>query len=124
MLVGRILLALVFLVSGWSKLTGFAAASGFVGTVLPAPELVTALAIIIELGGAILLIIGYQARYIAAILAVFALTAAFVFHLDFNDQIQLTQFLKDLAIAGGLLYVTATGAGAGALKKRPDSESV
>lgn len=117
MFLGRILLAIIFLVAGISKITSFSATSGFVGTVFPFAELVTVLAIIIEIGGAILLIVGYRTRYAAIVLAVFTLVAGFAFHFDLSDQMQMTQLLKNFAIVGGLLYVIAAGAGSYCIEK-------
>lgn len=117
MFVGRILLALIFLISGWGKITSFAATSGFVGTVFPLAELLTILVIVIEIGGAILLIVGYRVRYAALALAAFTLVAGFAFHFDLSDQMQTTQLLKNLAITGGLLYVIAAGAGSYCIDK-------
>ena len=69
------------------------------------------MALIIELGGGVLLVVGYQARLVAAVLAVFSLATAFAFHANFGDQNQMIHFLKNFAIAGGLLQVVAFGAG-------------
>lgn len=111
MLIGRILLAIIFLVSGYGKIVGLAGTVAFVGTVLPFPALLTALAIIIEVAGGLMLLIGYKTRLAAAALIVFTVVATLAFHLNLADQAQSVQFMKNLAIIGGLLYVYALGAG-------------
>ncbi|MCF4164748.1 DoxX family protein [Zavarzinia compransoris] len=109
---GRVLLATIFLLSGIAKLSaaegtiGYIAASG-----LPLPELAFIGAVAAEIGGGILLIVGYQTRLVALGLALFSLVTAFVFHGASGDQNQEIHFLKNLAIAGGLLQVVAFGAG-------------
>lgn len=110
--VGRLLLAAIFLISGFGKLTAAAGTVGYIAQAgLPAPALAYAVALLVELGGGILLVLGCQARLVAAALAVFSLATAFAFHADFGDQNQTIHFLKNLAIAGGLLQVVAFGAG-------------
>jgi putative oxidoreductase len=110
-LIGRILLGLVFLTAGWSKLTGFAGLVGMLGQVgFPLPTLFAVLAVVFEFGGAILLITGFHARTAAWALIVFTVIATAVFHDPSNPQ-QLMMFEKNLAIIGGLLYVAVAGAG-------------
>ena len=122
-LVGRILLAVIFIISGFGKITGFEGTAGYIAAKgLPMPQVVTALTIVVELGGGILLAIGYKARWAALALAVFTLLAAFIFH-DFwaveaaqkmNQQIN---FLKNISIAGGMLMVFAFGPGRYSVEK-------
>jgi putative oxidoreductase len=76
------------------------------------------LAIVAELGGGILLLVGYRARVISLAMAIFAVVTALVFHHNFADQNQMIHFLKNFAIAGGLLQVAAFGAGAFSLDER------
>jgi putative oxidoreductase len=110
--VGRLLLAAIFLISGFGKLTAATGTIGYIAQAgLPAPAVAYAVALLVELGGGILLVVGYQARLVAAALAVFSLATAFAFHANFGDQNQLIHFLKNVAIAGGLLQVVAFGAG-------------
>ena len=112
-LLGRLLLAVIFLLSGFGKLT---AASGTIAYIesagLPAPTLAYAVALVVELVGGLLLVVGFQARLAALILALFTVAAAFGFHSNFADQNQTIHFLKNIAIVGGLLQVVAFGAGA------------
>ena len=110
--VGRLLLAAIFLISGVGKLLNPAGTIGYISAFgLPLPELGLVLAVIVEIGGGLLLIAGYQTRIVALALAVFTLTAGIVFHSNFGDQNQLIHFLKNVAIVGGLLQVVAFGAG-------------
>jgi len=112
-LVGRILIAAIFLLSGFSKLTAPAATIGYIASAgLPAPTLGYAVALILELGGGLLLVLGYRTRLVATALAGFAIATALGFHHDFADQNQFIHFFKNFAMAGGLLQVTAFGAGA------------
>jgi putative oxidoreductase len=75
------------------------------------PAVAVGIALIIELGGALLLLIGYRARWVAAAIAFYSIVAAFGFHTNFSDPNEQIQFLKDLAIAGGLLQIVYFGAG-------------
>jgi putative oxidoreductase len=117
-LVGRLLLALLFLPAGLSKITGFAGTAGYIASKgLPLPELGAAIAIVVEVGGALALIAGWQTRWAAVILAAFTLVATFVFHGFWAvpaDQVMVQQlmFFKNIAVVGGLLTLAAWGAGA------------
>lgn len=118
-LASRILLAYIFIMAGFGKLgaeaytgtQGYMNAMGVPGALLP-------LVILTELGGGILLLIGFQARLISFLLAGFTLLSAVIFHFQPAEQMQMIMFMKNLAIAGGLLMVTQYGAGAFALDKR------
>ena len=116
-LAGRTLIALIFLMSGAAKVAGFAGTVGYIASKgLPVPAAAAVLAIIAELGGGLLLIIGWQTRIAAAVLVVFTFFAAVLFH-DFwavsADQMQntLIHFMKNISMMGGLLYVVIHGAG-------------
>jgi putative oxidoreductase len=109
---GRVFLAALFLMSGLSKLGAAAATTGYIASAgLPLPGVAYALTLVIEIGGGLLLLIGFQARAAAAVLALFTVVAAILFHSNFADQNQAIHFLKNVAIAGGLLQVGAMGAG-------------
>ena len=116
-LVGRILLALIFIISGFGKIMGFDATLGYIRSAgLPFAQLSAMAAIVVELGGGILLVLGWKARWAAAALFVFVLVAALYFHAFWAsppDQamMQQIQFMKNLAIMGGMLYVMAYGSG-------------
>lgn len=108
---GRVLLALLFLASGLSKLGAAAATEAYIAAAgLPLPGVIYGIALMVEIGGGVLLLLGFQARMTATVLAVFTVMAAIVFHHDFADQNQVVHFLKNLAIAGGLLQVSVAGA--------------
>jgi putative oxidoreductase len=110
---GRLLIAILFVGAGFGKLMApMAGTVGYIASVgLPLPELGYAIALIVELGGGILLLIGFGTRYVALVLAAFCLFTAFVFH-GFGDMNNQIQAMKNFAIAGGLLFVFANGAGA------------
>jgi putative oxidoreductase len=106
------LLALLFVFAGFNKLTGFEGAVQMVaGAGFPMPTLMTALAVIFELGGGLMLLLGFHARMAAWMLIVFTAIATAAFHMDFSQQMNTIMFLKNVSIIGGLLYVTAVGAG-------------
>lgn len=109
--VGRILIALIFIMSGLSKLGAPAATQGYIASVgLPLPFLGFVIAVLAEVGGGILLLVGYRAKVVAAGLALFTFATAIFFHHNFADQNQMIHFLKNLVIIGGLLQVAAFGA--------------
>ena len=117
--VGRLMIGLPFAMSGMSKLAAYGATTGMIGAVgLPFPPLAFAVAVAAELGGGVLLIAGYRARFAAIALAVFSLATAVSFHNNFADQNQMIHFLKNLMMAGGLLQIAAFGAGALSLDNR------
>jgi putative oxidoreductase len=109
---GRLLLAGLFLASGLAKLGAAAGTIAYISSVgLPFPTLLYALAVAAEVGGGVLLLVGFKARAAAVALAVFSVAAAVLFHSQFSDQNQMIHFMKNLAIAGGLLALFASGAG-------------
>lgn len=116
-LAGRILLALIFVVSGFSKFAGLAGAAGYIASKgLPLPQLLAIGAAIVELVGGVLLIVGWKARWAAAVLFIFTALAALLFHNFWavppeQAQNQMIHFMKNLAMMGGLLYVVAYGGG-------------
>jgi putative oxidoreductase len=122
-LAGRILLAVIFILSGFGKITGFEGAVGYIASKgLPMPQVVAALTIVVELGGGILLAIGYKARWAALALAIFSLLAALIFHNFWAVEAaqkmgQQINFLKNLAITGGMLMVFAYGPGRYSVEK-------
>jgi putative oxidoreductase len=110
--VGRFLIAALFLISGLGKIATPALTQGFIASAgLPFPFLAYLVAIVIEVGCGILLILGYQSRIVASVMAVYTVAAAFGFHRDFADQNAIAHFLKNISITGGLLQVVALGAG-------------
>ena len=118
-LVGRILLAILFILSGLFKLAAPAATQGYIASVgVPAPLLAYLVAVVVELGGGVLLLVGYRVRFAATVLALFTVAAALLFHHALGDQNQFIHFMKNLAITGGLLQVIAFGAGSFSLDNR------
>jgi putative oxidoreductase len=113
-LAGRVLLAAIFLHEAWSKLTGYQAALTYMSAYGVSGELLPA-AIAVELGGGVLILVGYHARAAALVLAAFCVATAVLFHTKLGDRNQLLHFEKDLAIAGGFLVLFARGGGAWAL---------
>ena len=111
-LLGRILIGTPFILSGLSKLAAHDATVAYIGSVgLPLPQLGWLIASVVEVGGGILLIIGFRARVVALVLALFALATAIFFHRNFADQNQMIHFLKNVMLAGGLLQIVYFGAG-------------
>lgn len=111
-LVGRILLAAIFLISGLGKIADPAAAMGYIASVgLPLPQVGLAVGIAVEVIGGILLIAGFHTRTVAGIFAAYCLATAALFHNNLTDQNQLIHFLKNVAMTGGMLQVVAFGAG-------------
>jgi putative oxidoreductase len=118
-LAGRILVGIVFLLSGISKLADPAGTQAYIASVgLPLPVFGYIVAVVVEIGGGLLLLLGYRARLAAIVLAVFTVATAVFFHHAFGDQNQFIHFMKNLAIAGGLLQVAAFGAGSYSLDRR------
>lgn len=118
-LIGRVLLSVIFILSGFSKLAAPAMMIGYIGSVgLPLPQVALAVAIIVEVGGGLALIAGYRTRTVAAVLAAFSVFTALAFHSALADQNQFIHFFKNIAMAGGLLQVVAFGAGRFSLDAR------
>jgi len=123
-LVGRVLLAWLFIPAGWSKIAGFTGVAGYIASKgVPFPEVCAALAIATELGLGILLLVGWQARWAALGLAIFVAVITPIFHNYWAlppEQVMMQKqaFSKNLAVVGGLLVVAAFGAGAFSLDGR------
>jgi putative oxidoreductase len=117
--VARVLMAQMFIISGWQKLLGYSGTEGYFASLgIPMASVVTPLVILIELGGGLALLLGFKTRWVAAVIALFTLGAALVAHLDFADQAQAINFMKNLAIAGGLLMFVRYGGGAASIDAR------
>jgi putative oxidoreductase len=116
---GRLLIAVIFLLSGVGKIFAPEATQAYIAAAgLPLPVVGYAIALVAEVGGGLLLLLGYQTRYAALGLAIFTVAAAIGFHHNFADQNQMIHFLKNLAITGGLLQVLAFGPGSFSLDAR------
>lgn len=116
-LVGRILLAIIFIMAGIGKVMDPAGTTGYMASV-GLPALLLWPTILLELGGGIALAVGFKTKIVALLLAGFSILAAVLFHTDSSNQMQMIMFLKNLAISGGLLQLYCTGATAFALDKR------
>ncbi len=110
-LIGRILLGHIFLLAGISKIGNYAGTQGYMEA-MGVPGMLLSLVILLEIGGGLALIAGFQARITAFLLAGFSIISAIIFHANLGDQMQSIMFMKNFAIAGGLLFITAFGAGA------------
>jgi putative oxidoreductase len=116
---GRLLIGIPFAMGGLSKLAAYGPTTATITAAgLPVPPLAFAIAVLVELGGGLLLIAGYQVRLVATALAVFCFVTAVSFHSNFADQNQMIHFLKNIMMAGGLLQIVAFGAGALSLDSR------
>ena len=108
--VGRVLIAALFVLSGWGKVAAYAGTQAYMqhagvpGGLLP-------LVILLELGGGIAIVIGLYTRPVALLLAGFSLLTGLLFHAGSVDQVQQIMFLKNLGLTGGFLFLVANGAG-------------
>ena len=108
----RVLMAQLFIVSGWQKLLAYSGTESYFSSVgIPLVGVVTPLVILIELGGGLALMIGYKTRWVAIVLAVFTVGSALIAHMKFADHGQMINFMKNLSISGGLLWFAKYGAG-------------
>ena len=114
---GRILIASIFVLSGFTKVGGYAGTQGYMEA-MGVPGALLPLVILAELGAGALIVLGLWTRLAAFALAGFTLFAAVLFHRNFGDQVQMIMFLKNVAIAGGFLLLVARGAGALSLDAR------
>lgn len=114
---GRILLSLMFLTSGLSKIGGYAATQGYMES-QGVPGMLLPLVIALEVLAPLLIAVGWHTRLAALALAGFSIAAAVLFHANFGDQMQMIMFMKNISIAGGFLLLTANGAGAWSLDQR------
>lgn len=116
-LLGRILIALIFIIAGAGKLMEPAGTAGYMQSA-GVPTILLWPTIALELLGGIAIILGFQTRIVSYLLALFCVATAVLFHMDFSDQMQQILFLKNLAIAGGFLLLASSGATALAIDKR------
>ena len=103
-LVGRIFVSLVFLLSGINKIGNYEGTIGWMES-LGMPGIFLIPAIILEIGAPILIMIGYKVKISAALLSLFCIATAIIFHTDFSNQIQFVSFMKNIALAGGFLFL-------------------
>jgi putative oxidoreductase len=113
----RILMSLIFLLSGFGKIMGYAATQGYMAKMGVPGELLPVV-IAVEFGGGLALLLGFQTRIVSFGLAGFCIVSALIFHNNFADQMQMINFLKNMAMAGGLLMFTQYGAGSFSIDNR------
>ena len=108
-LLSRIFISLLFLINGYFKIANYDGTLEWMeGYNVPGILLIPA--IILEFAAPILIIVGYKTKIVAFLLAAFCMTTALIFHTDFSSQIQITSFLKNIALAGGFLFIVLNGA--------------
>ena len=107
-LLGRILISALFLLNGVSKINNYDNTVDWIES-FEVSGMIIIPAIILEIIGPILIIIGYKAKIAAGFLSLFCITTAIIFHNDFSDQVQFTSFLKNIALAGGFLFIIVNG---------------
>ncbi len=112
--VGRLFISIIFLAAGLNKITTYDSTARYMDA-MGVPSILLPAVILVEVLGAAAIIIGYQTRLVAFMLAGFSLLSAVLFHLDFADQMQATMFMKNVAIAGGFLFLVAHGPGTWAI---------
>ncbi len=108
-LFGRILISTLFFLNGIFKINNYDDSIGWMES-FGIPGILIIPAIILEIAGPVLIVVGYQTRITATLLSIFCLATAIIFHNDFADQIQFTSFLKNIALAGGFLFLVVNGA--------------
>ena len=116
-LLGRVLIALLFVPGGFGKIAGFAGTIGYIASKgVPLPEVAAAIAVTVELGLGLLLLVGFQTRWAALVIALFTLVITFIFHNfwaapEAQLAMQKLNFFKNMAIVGGLFAFAAFGGG-------------
>jgi putative oxidoreductase len=114
---GRTLIAAIFVVAGLQKISGYDGTAGYMEA-MGVPSALLPLVILLEIGGGLAIVVGWQTRLVAAAFAGFSVLSAIIFHWNFGDQIQSIMFMKNFAIAGGFLLLVAYGPGAYSLDNR------
>ncbi len=120
-LIGRLLLAQLFLIAGIHKITGYAGTQGYMES-MGVPGMLLPLVILLEVGGGLMLVLGWKVRWAAAAMGLFSLAAAAIFHHNFTNQMGMIMFMTDVSIAGGMFILAANGAGALSLDGRGQNE--
>ena len=108
-LIGRIFISLVFLLSGFNKIGNYEGTVGWMES-LGVPGIFLIPAIMLEVVAPILIIVGYKVRISAALLSLFCIATAVIFHNDFSNQMQFVSFMKNIGLAGGFLFLVVNGA--------------
>ena len=107
-LIGRIFISGLFLLSGFNKIGNYEGAVGWIES-FGLPGILIVPAIILEIIGSIMIILGFKAKIAAGFLSLFCIATAVIFHNEFSDQIQFASFLKNIALAGGFLFIVVNG---------------
>ena len=116
-LIGRVFISGIFLLSGYNKIVNYDGTIGWMES-FGLPGFLLIPAIILEILAPILIIIGYQTRIAAGALSLFCIATAVIFHTDFSNQMQLIAFMKNIALAGGFLFLVVNGAKGFCLDKK------
>lgn len=112
-LLGRLMMAAIFLISGAGKMADPEVTLGYIASAgLPFPPAALVVAVLVEVAGAVALVVGYRTRLVASVMALFCIATAVIFHSAFGDQNQFIHFFKNLTMAGGFLQIVSFGAGA------------
>ena len=116
-LIGRVFISGIFLLSGFNKIGNYDGTIGWMES-FGLPGFLLIPAIVLEIVAPILIIVGYQTKIAAGALSLFCIATAFIFHNDFSDQMQIVAFMKNIALAGGFLFLVANGAKGYCLDKK------
>ena len=116
-LIGRVFISGIFLLSGFNKIGNYNGTIGWMES-FGLPGFLLIPAIVLEIVAPILIIVGYQTKIAAAALSLFCIATAFIFHNDFSDQMQIIAFMKNIALAGGFLFLVVNGAKGYCLDKK------
>lgn len=115
--VARLFLAQIFLFSGIFKISGYEGTQGYMEA-MGVPGMLLPLVIVIEVGGGLAIVAGWQTKLVSIALAAFTVVAAVIFHNNFSDQMQMIMLMKNIAIAGGFILLAVHGAGGYGLDSR------
>jgi putative oxidoreductase len=118
---GRFLLSNMFFMSGLTKISQYAGTQGYMEA-MGVPGFLLPLVILTEAFGGLAIILGWKTKYVALALAGFTVLSAILFHADFSNQAEMTNFMKNIAIAGGFLTLFVHGAGAYSLDNRANKK--
>jgi len=105
-LTGRVLMSFIFIMAGISKIGAYAGTQGYMESV-GVPGILLPVVILLEVAGGLAILLGWQTRIAALLLAGFSIVSAVIFHANFADQMQMILFMKNIAMAGGLLFLVA-----------------
>lgn len=115
--IGRLFISMIFIFSGFTKITGYAGTAGYMES-MGVPSMLLPLVIAVEILGGIAVLIGFKARLASILLVGFNIVSAIIFHQFWNDESQMNPFMKNIAMAGGFLMIFAHGPGAYSIDNR------